>query len=480
MATASELTVSELIGALPDDERAERTLREDPRFRQLYEELSHRPIPVGAFSRLCVLSGLQAQIAMAYSFHWVRGWFSSAAEQERRRLETHLEVALKLLETMGYLRGAVLKAGQTLANFRNLAPDEIVETLSRLHFNAPSMHFSLLREQLHNELGGDPEDIFASFETTPFAAASLGQVHRARLKTGEEVVVKIQYPGIARTIRSDLRNILMLMAPFRLTKDFENNKRQLQTLFEAFERETDYEQEARLIERARALFSEDDGIIVPRVFRQYSTRRVLTMEFVEGVHVDAFLKSNPPQRERNEFAEKIMRAWYRLLFRGRLDYLDWHPGNFLLRDDGRLGLIDFGGVLEMNDADWDWTRRADRLMQTCDQQELVDFVREWCQIDDDSKAAKEWLALAVEYAELSWAARRQVGPYDYADPAPLQRSMQIFGELTRKRYTRARAVTSLFTRQELSYRALFHRLGARIDIHPIRDEEVRATGWEHV
>jgi aarF domain-containing kinase len=472
-------TVSDLLAALPDEERAERTLREDPRFRQLYEELARRPMPVGAFSRLWVLSGLHAQIAIAYTFHWIRGWFSTAEEQERRRLETHLEVALKLLETMGYLRGAVLKAGQTLANFRDLVPDEIVDTLSRLHFEAPPMHFSLLREQVHSELNGDPDEVFASFNTEPFAAASLGQVHRARLKTGEDVAVKIQYPGIARTIRSDLRNILTLVAPFRLTKDFENSKRQLHTLFEALELETDYEHEARLTEAARALFTEDDGIIVPRVFPQYSTRRVLTLEFVEGQHVDQFLKSNPPQELRNRFAEKIIRAWYRLLFRGRMDYIDWHPGNFLFRDDGQLGLIDFGCVREMTDPEVEWERRADRLMQTKDRAELVAFIREWCELNNDSHQ-EEWLRLAVESAELWWAARLQEGPYDYTNPEPLRRSMELFGEMCRKRYTRAQPVTPLFSRQDFGHRALFHRLGARIDIHPIRDEEVQVTGWDHV
>jgi aarF domain-containing kinase len=472
-------TVSELMAALPDEERAEHTLREDPRFRQLYEELARRPMPVGAWGRLWALSGLHAQIALAYTFHWIRGWFTNAEEHERRRLETHLEVALKLLETMGYLRGAVLKAGQTLANFRNLMPDEIVDTLSRLHFEAPPMHFSLLREQVHNELGGDPEDVFDSFDTKPFAAASLGQVHRARLRTGEDVAVKIQYPGVARTIRSDLRNILALMAPFRLTKDFENNKRQLHTLFEALELETDYEQEARLTEAARALFMEDDGILVPRVHRQYSTRRVLTLEFVEGIHVDQFLKTNPSQELRNQFAEKIMRAWYRLLFRGRMDYIDWHPGNFLFRDDGRLGLIDFGCVREMTDAEVEWERRADRLMQTKDRAELIEFIRDWCELDNDPHQ-EEWQRLAVESAELWWAPRLQDGPYNYADPEPLRRSAQLFGEMTRKRYTRAQPVTALFSRQDFGNRALFHRLGACIDIHPIRDEEVQSTGWDHV
>src|SRR5262245_28285336 len=472
-------TITELLAALPDEQKAERTLREDPRFRQLYDELARRPVPVGALGRLWALSGLQTQIALAYVFHWIRGWFRSADEQQRRRLETHLEVALKLLETMGYLRGAVLKAGQTLANFRDIVPDEIVDTLSRLHFEAPPMHFSLLREQVHSELNGDPEEVFAAFDTEPLAAASLGQVHRARLKTGEDVAVKIQYPGIARTIRSDLRNILTLMAPFRLTKDFENSKRQLHTLFEALELETDYENEARLTEAARALFTEDDCILVPRVYRQYSTRRVLTLKFIEGQHVDQYLRSNPSQHQRNRFAEKMMRAWYRLLFRGRMDYIDWHPGNFLFRDDGQLGLIDFGCVRELTDSEVEFERRADRLMQTKDRAELVAFTRDWCEMGNDPNH-EEFLRLAVESAEIWWAARLQDGPYDYADPEPLRRSAQLFGEMTRKRYTRAQPVTPLFSRQDFGQRALFHRLGARIDIHPIRDEEVQATGWDHI
>ncbi len=115
-----------------------------------------------------------------------------------------------------------MKVGQTLVNFDDLLPDELVKTLEQLHFEAPPMHYALVREHLHNELGGDPETIFAEFETTAFAAASLGQVHRARLKTGEPVAVKVQYPGIARTIRSDFRNLIAVLTPMRLSKDWQN------------------------------------------------------------------------------------------------------------------------------------------------------------------------------------------------------------------------------------------------------------------
>jgi predicted unusual protein kinase regulating ubiquinone biosynthesis (AarF/ABC1/UbiB family) len=146
----------------------------------------------------------------------------------------------------------------------------------------------------------------------------------------DEVAVKIQYPGISRTIRADVRNLLALMTPLRVTRDWENGKEQLEELARALETETDYEQEARTLEKARSLFHEDDGVIVPHVYAEYSTRRVLTMEFVKGMHIHEFLAGRPSQELRNHFGEKMMLAWYRMLFSGRMNYIDWHPGNFLL------------------------------------------------------------------------------------------------------------------------------------------------------
>src|SRR5207302_6250792 len=184
------------------------------------------------------------KIGAAYLFHWLRGWFRNAADNQRLLAEAHWRTAVRLLDSMTYLRGAVMKVGQTLANFPDIAPREFVQTLERLHFDAPPMHWSLLREMVHNELGDDPENVFATFEKKAFAAASLGQVHRARLKSGEEVAVKIQYPGIARTIESDFRNLFMFLLPARLTKDWENTKDQFEDLQRRLVLETDYELEA--------------------------------------------------------------------------------------------------------------------------------------------------------------------------------------------------------------------------------------------
>ena len=472
------LSVAEILDALPRlDEADERGLSEEAT-RELFERISTRPMPIGSLSRLWSLSDVHARVGMAYLFYWVRSWFKSADAREADLVETNLRAALKLLETMGYMRGAVMKVGQTLANLKDIAPDELTEVLSRLHFDAPPMHYSLIREQLCNELGGDPEEIFDEFETEAFAAASLGQVHKARLKSGEKVAIKIQYPGIGRTIRADLRNLAPVLLPARLTKDWENVKAQFDEVRRSLERETDYEDEARLLEKARALFTEDDNIVVPRVYREFSSARVLTMDFLGGVHLPEFLSLNPSQTERNRAAEMLMRAWYRLLYAGRMEYIDWHPGNFLFRD-GQLGLIDMGGVWLMNDAEFDAIRRADHAMQTGKREDIAEFVRDWCEIEDGAGDAERFQR-GIDYCEHVWDARIRPGVTDFSDGSHVRKTIDFLTELTRKRYTRGKAASPMVTRWELAYRTLLYQLSAKIDVHPIRDEEVKVTGWSHV
>ncbi|HEV3339280.1 MAG TPA: AarF/UbiB family protein, partial [Pirellulales bacterium] len=250
--------LSQLIAALPTEADEPTTIPVD------LPSLRASPIPIGRFRRLSALGTLQAKIAAAYLFQWLRGWFQSADTNKRTLAEAHWRNALRMLDSMGYLRGAVMKIGQTLANFPDIAPREFVETLEKLHFNAPAMHWSLLRETVFAELGDEPQNLFAAFDERAFAAASLGQVHGGQLKTGEEVAVKIQYPGIARAIDADFRNLFLFMLPARLSADWENTKDQFDDLHRRLAMETDYELEAANLRRARALFRDEDGIVVPR------------------------------------------------------------------------------------------------------------------------------------------------------------------------------------------------------------------------
>src|SRR5262249_6122829 len=149
-----------------------------------------------------------------------------------------------------------------------------------------------------------------------------------------------------------------------LGRDWESTRAQLNELRLQLEQETDYEREAACLSRARSLFREADGIVVPRVYREFTTARVLTMGYVRGAHLKEYLAGNPPQQERNAFAAKIVTAGNRLLFAGRMLYADFHPGNLVFTQDGRLGLLDFGFVRQVSGAEWELYRKHDRPLTT--------------------------------------------------------------------------------------------------------------------
>jgi predicted unusual protein kinase regulating ubiquinone biosynthesis (AarF/ABC1/UbiB family) len=464
-------TVAELIEAMPQaDTEDERHALPDS-----LRQSSLRPVPIGRWRRMALLSSLQAQIAAAYAFYWLRGWFTSADENNRRLAETHWRTAIRVLDSMGYMRGAVMKVGQTLANFPDVAPREFVETLERLHFDAPPMHWSLLREMVFNELGDDPERLFAEFDKQAFAAASLGQVHRARLKTGEQVAIKIQYPGIARTISEDFNNLMLFMLPNRVSSEWENLKAQCDDLRERLLQETDYELEASYLKRAKDLFQPDEGIVIPKVYSQYSTTRILTMDYLEGVHIDDYLARNPSQDERNEVATKLVRAWYRLMYAGRLLYIDYHPGNFVFMNDGRLGLIDFGCMVPLDDELWDLMRKTDRPLTTGRKQDRIQAMKDWMGLTDETS---EQMQLYEEFAAWNWLARDIEGSFNFGDEADFRKGVDLFAEMVRKRYSRGHRVTPTLARSNFGWRSILYRLKAVLDIRPLAEQEILATGWD--
>jgi predicted unusual protein kinase regulating ubiquinone biosynthesis (AarF/ABC1/UbiB family) len=436
-----------------------------------------RPVPVGAFRRLRVLGTMQAEVGAAYLFLYLRGMFKSASEKEKLLAETQWSTALRVLDTMSYLRGATIKIGQVMANFPDILPGPFVESLECLHFDAPPMHWSLLTEMVHGELGEDPEDRFATFDRRAFAAASMGQVHRARLKSGEDVAVKIQYPGIARTIREDFRNLFYFLLPQRFSRDWENTRQQFDDLRHRLERETDYAQEADMQERVRKLFRDEDGIVVPRVHREHSTNRVLTMDYLPGQTIDQFLARDPSQEERNHVARLILRAWYRMLYGGRLIYADIHPGNFLILEDGRIGAIDFGFVIECDEILWNLMRKMDRPLTTGDRSDRRACMKDWNGFGD-GPGEEEYVRLSEEFSDWSWGPRYCGGEFDFGDEAHFRRGVDLFIQLARKRVPSTRPCTPSIARQTLGWQSILYRLKAKIDVKPLAEADIGLTGWD--
>ena len=432
--------------------------------------LATRPVPTGRLTRFTPAFAAPIKAAFTFMESWASDAFHGGSSREEILRRARVKAALTMLATMGHLRGLFIKVGQALANYPDLIPAEVADALWSLNFQAPPMHFSLVREMVKNELGGDPEDIFESFDTRPFAAASLGQVHRARLKTGEEVAVKIQYPNIGATIRQDLANLAMLFAPLRLGANWRNISDRIQDLRETLSLETDYENEARQLKAARELFDGDDSFVVPRVFTDLSTRRTLVMDYLPGAHLDRFLASHPSAQERDQYGTLILKSALRLYYQARLIYSDINPGNYIFMADGRLGLIDFGCIRPFSDDEWEFSQEMHHAGRIGGEA-LQAALRRSVTGSATGEVTEEYLAVNEEAARWIWEPIRAEGAFDFSGDEYFKRGLDIFKRLHATGDIRSLPINSWFSRCFLSVRAILSRLGARIDYRRVMESE---------
>ena len=455
-------TTAELLAALPAEDNATRTNTSDE-LERIFHALANRPVPTGTLNRFCSLGGLSAKLGLAYLAYWIRTWYLPDNKREKDLLDTNLRAGLNTLETMGYLRGAVAKLGQTLTAFPESVPEGFVETLSSLHFQAPPMHFALIREQLLSELG-DPEDVFAEFDEQAVAAASIGQVHRARLKSGEEVAVKIQYPGIARTIRADLRSLKTMMRPFL----FNDSWRAVESLFDelrvGLEAESSYEQEAQNLAEMGRLFESTPEVVVPSVFEEYSTNRVLTMEFLEGQTFDKLLATNPSQDDRDHYGYWISRAIYQM-YQVRSLYSDTHPGNFIFMPGRRLGLIDFGNLRRFNDEEWKFHVEVYNLRHSDDEQEIRRLCADSAMMTQAERTKyPEVVDLIIDWLNHFNEPLVYEGKFDYGDIEFQRRGAELLRKAMKVNWVRQKPQNMFAHRLNFALPALLYQLKSRVNV----------------
>jgi predicted unusual protein kinase regulating ubiquinone biosynthesis (AarF/ABC1/UbiB family) len=307
------------------------------------------PLTSGRVRRAIKIGELTSQVGTSYIWNQLRRPFQNQFARDRDLLETHMRNAKRIVESSKQLRGAFMKLIQMLSMRHDLLPGEALDVLSATQSSVPPMSYAMISEQIRKEIGKRPELLFRRFEQTAFAAASLGQVHRATLKDGTDVAVKVQYPGVDKTVGQDLQNLKLLLRTLQaIGHDVMRQKIDTAAIYKELDQrlreELDYVNEARNMADFGRLLGDDHEIAVPHCIAELSSRRVLTMTYVEGYGLSDVMNPEVELELRSWVARKIhMLAWRQVLEFGML-HTDFHPGNYLVSHHPRLGMLDFGSI----------------------------------------------------------------------------------------------------------------------------------------
>jgi predicted unusual protein kinase regulating ubiquinone biosynthesis (AarF/ABC1/UbiB family) len=272
------------------------------------------------------------------------------AQSARRKLSGESSADLRkaaerILGTLGELKGAALKLGQALAMDPDALPPEARSIVAKLLSQAPQrMGFDQVVAIVKAELGGEPDALFRSFDRDPIAAASLGQVHAATLADGREVVVKVQYPGVDKALESDLSNAAVLVRGLSITAQALDRRIYYDELRSSLLRELDYQEEAQQCRAYAQAAIRYPELAVPEPISERSSGKVLTLTRLRGPTLLEAIESNPTGEERYRIGRLLTFAIWGPFFAARRIHADPHPGNFVVMEDGRLGVLDFGAT----------------------------------------------------------------------------------------------------------------------------------------
>ncbi len=291
-------------------------------------------------ARLADMARLSAGMTRTYGSSVARGAFATPERREELRAERQLRTTADVVAALGTMKGALMKLGQMASYLDAGMPEQVREALASLQQDAPPMSAELAAGVIEAELGRSPEKVFAEWDPVPMAAASIGQVHRARTLAGVEVAVKVQYPGVDDAIRSDLDNTSVLLAASSLAFPGFDAGPVVAELRHRLLEELDYELEARSQSRFAAWYAGHPFIHIPAVLPTLSGRRVLTTELAAGARYTDV--QHWADEERNLAAESIFRFVFGSLYRFHGFNGDPHPGNYLFRPGGRVSFLDFG------------------------------------------------------------------------------------------------------------------------------------------
>lgn len=285
-------------------------------------------------NRLVEIGGMTTQVAFKELERLAGKIFTTKDKQKERDEAIQAEIAEIVFAKLSKLKGSGLKLLQAISLDEELLPRPYIEKFEKAYGKVAPLSRPIVKKVFKMEFGNNPEEVFKNFDYNPIAAASLGQVHRAQLKTGEQVVVKIQYPNIAENMQADMQ----MLSTVAKTLGNPLIRSTVEELAESLIAETDYTIEAKNLE----LFKNVEaitGIILPTLVAEFSGKKVITLSYIEGNP----LHQLQVQQDLNRALEQILKFFFKTLNEGYFIHADPHPGNFLISEE-HTGVVDFGSV----------------------------------------------------------------------------------------------------------------------------------------
>ncbi len=404
--------------------------------------------------------------------------FKHLSSDEEKRLQARSElmqdVGIQIAETLGEMKGAVMKVGQIASQYKDVFPPEVATALEKLQKDAPPMPYAQIRAQIERELKAPVSELFSEFEEMPFAAASIGQVHKAVLQSGQKVVVKVQYPDVDENCDSDLRQVRMAL---KIAGVLNMSKQLQEQLFneirQSLHDELDYTKEAHNLRVFGAFHAQDEGLIIPKVITSHSSKRILTLteEMGETLTVAATWDNDIKQK----IAERLFHFTAGQLFGLYRMHCDPHPGNFAFRSDGSVVAYDFGGIRSYSDSEVQLFRQFAKHALKGDVTALEqDLIALDIRRDDDKNIPGEfyekWLSIGLKPLSIK---PYQEGSFDFGSSqihhdaiAQMRTSLKYFGQF------QPSATTMMLDRTISGQYWNLVNLGVETDLSPLVDKYI--------
>lgn len=421
-------------------------------------------IPTTKISRGAVVGKAMLKIGVAQSTGVVKRAFMSKEKKEESQNETHAEIAKVIIESLGTLKGISVKIAQQVALGLPFLPKEYLDEISKSFNSIPPINKALIRKIIKQELKAYPQEVFESFESEAFGAASLGQVHLATLN-GEKLAVKVQYPGISKSIDSDLGVLKFALTRFAKGGNIDHLMDEVEA---RLNEEVDYEIEA---ENTEFFYNnlKHDLIVIPKIKEEFSTKTVLTSSFLEGESFEEFLARNPSQEERNHYAQLIFNSFFMGLYHIQMIHADPNPGNFIFMADKKLGLIDFGCVKKLDDAFLtSFSKLHVALMDEISDEEVTQQYAAMGMIDYEEKEKMlEFYLEVIKPLDRIYIEIFHGDSYDFKENSDFsKRGFETIMEVQKKQITAVHNMNEDYIfvdRTLLGYYAMFEKMEATID-----------------